>query len=107
MSTGSPCRGCAKRPARGPRPPVEGGGAIFRQPANAEAGRIPDHEGMPQPRIKRYALIATPAENGIRRFHLARVAHGSRTAMPAERLERMEEIAAREREERASRNPPR
>ena len=52
---------------------------------------------MPEPRIKRYALVATPGEDGVRRFHLARVA-GGRGALPAaERLERMEEIAAQER----------
>jgi hypothetical protein len=48
---------------------------------------------MPEPRIKRYALMPAPGEDGIRRFHLARVAHRSHTAMAADRLERMEEIA--------------
>jgi hypothetical protein len=43
---------------------------------------------MQEPRIKRYALVPGLGENGVRRFHLARV---------AERLERMEEVAARER----------
>jgi hypothetical protein len=43
---------------------------------------------MPGPRIKRYALVPSAREDGIKRFHLARV---------AERLERMEEVAARER----------
>jgi hypothetical protein len=52
---------------------------------------------MPEPRIKRYALMPETREDGIRRFHLARVAHRSRTAMAADRLERMEEIAAMER----------
>ena len=52
---------------------------------------------MPEPQIKRYALVAQSGEDGVRRFHLARVA-GSSGALPAaERLERMEEIAALER----------
>ena len=52
---------------------------------------------VPEPRIKRYALVRQPAEaDGVRRLHLARVAreHGGRSS--AERLERMEEIAARD-----------
>ena len=36
---------------------------------------------MPEPQIKRYALVAGGREGGVRRFHLAR------------RLERMEEVA--------------
>jgi len=52
---------------------------------------------MPEPPIKRYALMPAEGEDGIRRFHLARVAHSSRTAMAADRLERMEEIAELER----------
>ena len=47
------------------------------------------------PRIKRYALVQNDSDDGMRRFHLARVA--SARAMPdAERLERMEDVAARE-----------
>jgi hypothetical protein len=42
-----------------------------------------DHRGMAQPRIKRYALVPSASGGGVRRFHLAR-------------LERMEEIAARD-----------
>jgi hypothetical protein len=61
---------------------------------------------MPEPRIKRYALMPAPAENGIRRFHLARVAHTSRTAIRADRLERMEEVAARERDDGKRPDPP-
>jgi hypothetical protein len=48
---------------------------------------------MADPRIKRYALMPAQGEDGVRRFHLARVAHSSRTAMAVDRLERMEEIA--------------
>jgi hypothetical protein len=48
------------------------------------------------PNIKRYALVPNGSNNGVRRFQLARVA--SRGRVPdASRLERMEEIAARER----------
>ena len=43
---------------------------------------------MPEPQIKRYALVPSSERDGLRRFHLARV---------ASRLERMEEIAALER----------
>jgi hypothetical protein len=52
---------------------------------------------MAEPRIKRYALVPAASENGVRRFQLARVAPTSRSAPGAERLERMEEVAARER----------
>lgn len=52
---------------------------------------------MPEPRIKRYALVANAGDDGIRRFHLARVASRSGRVPAAERLERMEEIAALER----------
>jgi hypothetical protein len=52
---------------------------------------------MPEPRIKRYALVPKSGDDGVRRFQLARVALGSGSALAAERLERMEAIAARER----------
>jgi hypothetical protein len=48
---------------------------------------------MPQPRIKRYALVPDGDGRGMRRFHLALVAPASRSALGADRLERMEEIA--------------
>jgi len=54
---------------------------------------------MPEPRIKRYALVAQQGEDGVRRFHLARVAGRSGSLPAAERLERMEEIAALEHRE--------
>ena len=53
---------------------------------------------MPEPRIKRYALVPKAGDDGVRRFQLARVAPASGSAPAAERLERMEEIAARERD---------
>jgi len=63
---------------------------------------------MPEPPIKRYALVPNAGHDGVTRFHLARVA-SRRGAPAAERLERMEEIAALERRtEPPSRNggPP-
>jgi hypothetical protein len=48
---------------------------------------------MPEPRIKRYALVPTAGEDGVRRFQLARVESASGSVPAAERLERMEEIA--------------
>ena len=60
------------------------------------ASRVEDL-GMAEPRIKRYALVAHAEERGARRFHLARVAPSSRSALGVDRLERMEEIAARDR----------
>jgi hypothetical protein len=55
--------------------------------------------GMPEPRIKRYALVPQAGEDGLRRFSLARVTGAQGSVPDAERLERMEEIAARERRE--------
>jgi hypothetical protein len=51
---------------------------------------------MADPRIKRYALVPERDDRGMRRFHLARVAPSarSRSAPGADRLERMEQIAA-------------
>jgi hypothetical protein len=54
---------------------------------------------MAEPQIKRYALVPQSGEGGVRRFHLARVAGASGSLPAAERLERMEEIAALERRE--------
>jgi hypothetical protein len=53
---------------------------------------------MPEPRIKRYALVPGGSDGAVRRFHLARVAQSRSTPGP-DRLERMEEVAARERRE--------
>jgi hypothetical protein len=47
------------------------------------------------PRIKRYALVQNDSNDGMRRFHLARVTSPGRVADPS-RLERMEDVAARE-----------
>jgi hypothetical protein len=43
------------------------------------------------PTVRRYALVPNDSDKGVRRFHLARVA-----APRARRLERMEDVAARE-----------
>jgi hypothetical protein len=45
---------------------------------------------MPEPPIKRYALVPKAGEDGLRRFQLARVSGDGRSP---DRLERMEEIA--------------
>jgi hypothetical protein len=52
---------------------------------------------MARPQIKRYALVPERDGHGMRRFHLARVAPSSRSALGVNRLERMEEIAQRDR----------
>jgi hypothetical protein len=56
---------------------------------------------MPDPRIKRYALVPNPSPDGVRRFQLARVASRSGSVPGAERLERMEEIARLDRPDEA------
>ncbi|HEV3378482.1 MAG TPA: hypothetical protein VG126_14510 [Thermoleophilaceae bacterium] len=50
------------------------------------------------PRVKRYALVPNESTDGLRRFHLARVAAAGRVP-DAQRLERMEDVAGREREQ--------
>jgi hypothetical protein len=52
---------------------------------------------MPEPPIKRYALVPQSGQDGVRRFSLARVASASGSTPAAERLERMEQIAALDR----------
>lgn len=47
------------------------------------------------PNVKRYALVPNDSNNGMRRFHLARVASAGRVP-DAQRLERMEDVAAQE-----------
>lgn len=49
------------------------------------------------PNVKRYALVPNDSSDGMRRFHLARVASAGRVP-DASRLERMEDVAAKERE---------
>jgi hypothetical protein len=48
------------------------------------------------PIVKRYALVPNDSRDGLRRFHLARVA-SARAAPDATRLERMEQVSARDR----------
>jgi hypothetical protein len=48
------------------------------------------------PHVKRYALVPNGSSKGVRRFQLARVAPPDRVP-DAQRLERMEELAARDR----------
>jgi hypothetical protein len=69
--------------------------ALRRSPATIEEVRDPD-------RIKRYTLVprspvgAKP--DGVKRFTLARVGASPRSALGADRLERMEQIAESERD---------
>jgi hypothetical protein len=48
---------------------------------------------MAESRIKRYALVPDSRVGAVRRFHLARVSPAPRSALGADRLERMEQIA--------------
>jgi hypothetical protein len=57
---------------------------------------------MAEPRIKRYALVQNAGPDGIRRFHLARVASGRGLRPREERLERMERIVEAERRDDGS-----
>lgn len=67
-------------------------------PATIEGVRDPD-------RIKRYTLVPrSPAgakPDGVKRFTLARVGASPRSALGADRLERMEQIADAEREQQS------
>jgi hypothetical protein len=55
-------------------------------------GSVAEHS----PNVKRYALVQNDSNNGLRRFHLARVASAGRVP-DAQRLERMEAVAAQDR----------
>jgi hypothetical protein len=65
---------------------------MAESPAQGDNAGVAEHS----PNVKRYALVPNDSNNGMRRFHLARVASPARVA-DASRLERMEEITARER----------
>jgi hypothetical protein len=73
--------------------------ALDLSPATIEGVRDPD-------RIKRYTLVPrSPAgakPDGVKRFTLARVGATPRSALGADRLERMEQIADAEREQQSS-----
>jgi hypothetical protein len=58
-----------------------------------------DNAGVAErsPNVKRYALVPNDSNDGLRRFHLARVASAGRVP-DAQRLERMEDVAAQGRE---------
>jgi len=57
---------------------------------------------MATPSVRRYALVPDPPEQRdgmprpLRRFHLARIAVSPRSALGADRHERMEEVAGRD-----------
>jgi hypothetical protein len=61
---------------------------------------------MAEPPIKRYALVPDSRDGALRRFHLARVTSASRATPDPERLERMEEVAAREQRDRGADDHP-
>ena len=63
----------------------------------AETPAPGDNMGVAElsPNVKRYALVPNDSNNGVRRFHLARVASASRVP-DARRLDRMEDVAAQE-----------
>jgi hypothetical protein len=65
---------------------------MAESPAGGENVDVAEHS----PNVKRYALVANDSNNGMRRFHLARVASAGRVP-DAQRLERMEDVAAQER----------
>ena len=71
-------------------------------PAHGDNADVAEHS----PNVKRYALVPNDSSNGVRRFHLARVASAGRVP-DARRLERMEDVATEERrrEERAGTHP--
>jgi hypothetical protein len=59
---------------------------------------------MSEPPIKRYRLVPDSRDGRVRRFHLARVTSASRPRLGPDRLERMEEVAARDRHEDEARD---
>jgi hypothetical protein len=65
----------------------------------AESPAQGDNVGVAElsPNVKRYALVPHDSNSGMRRFHLARVASAGRVP-DAQRLERMEDVAAQEHE---------
>ena len=65
---------------------------MAESPAWGENVDVAEHS----PNVKRYALVPNDSTNGMRRFHLARVASAGRVP-DAQRLERMEDVAAQER----------
>jgi hypothetical protein len=67
--------------------------------AEGEDVNVAEHS----PNVKRYALVANDSNDGMRRFHLARVASAGRVP-DASRLERMEDVAAQERERQEGRH---
>jgi hypothetical protein len=67
--------------------------SIAETPAQGDNAGVAEHS----PNVKRYALVANDSNDGMRRFHLARVASAGRVP-DAQRLERMEDVAAQERE---------
>jgi hypothetical protein len=63
---------------------------------------------MATPPVRRYALVPDPPEprdgppKPLRRFHLARIAVSPRSALGADRHERMEDVARRDGDQRGA-----
>jgi hypothetical protein len=66
--------------------------SIAETPAQGDNAGVMEHS----PNVKRYALVPNDSSHGMRRFHLARVTSAGRVP-DAQRLERMEDVAAQER----------
>jgi hypothetical protein len=66
--------------------------SIAETPAQGDNAGVMEHS----PNVKRYALVPNDSSKGMRRFHLARVTSAARVP-DAQRLERMEDVAAQER----------
>jgi hypothetical protein len=79
---------------------------MFRQRSIGARPAGVHHSGMPQPPIKRYALVPSSRDGGVQRFHLARVATPSRALGDAGRLERMERVAALSQAHEEGARPP-
>ena len=93
--------GAAVGPGAGPgAPPGSGIASRSKRLANLSTaghshlrGFLADDLGMPEPRIKRYALVPSAGEDGVRRFHLARVGLGVPARRGASRAPRWSRLA--------------
>ena len=72
---------------------------MAERPAQGDNAGVAEHS----PNVKRYALVANDSNDGMRRFHLARVASAGRVP-DAQRLERMEDVAAQEHRDEEARH---
>jgi hypothetical protein len=90
----------------GPRPGVETEASIFGPADIAVAGAAREDCAMATSPVRRFALVPDPPQprdglpKPVRRFHLARIAVSPRSALGADRHERMEDVARRDEEQR-------